>query len=102
MPSQREAAQNSAPGSAEWIVLPQECAIRLHSDDLIRTVLDRRRPLRILAQRKTRYAEDGSLLLDSAGIGQDKTSPIVQRKEVKVSKGIQGHDSKTARGVRIA
>ena len=29
-------------------------AIRLHSDDLIRTVLDRRRPLRIHAQRKTK------------------------------------------------
>src|SRR5258708_554206 len=43
-------------------------AFPIHSDDLVRSVLHGRRPLRILAQGKARHADGGSLLLYPAVI----------------------------------
>ena len=53
----------------------RENAIRIHSDYLIRAVLNRRRPFRILTQRKARHAEDSGFLLYSAGVCEDNTCP---------------------------
>ena len=51
----------------------RENAIRIHSDYLIRAMLNRRRPFRILTQRKARHAEDSGFLLYSAGVCEDNT-----------------------------
>jgi len=71
----------------------RENAIRIHSDYLIRAVLNRRRPFRILTQRKARHAENSGFLLYSAEVCEDNTCPVVERKEIEISEQIKRHDS---------
>src|ERR1700692_976009 len=59
----------ATPRVLQDVACRRQDTVRVHSDDLIRTVLYRRRSLRVLAQRKTRHAEYGGFFLDSAGIG---------------------------------
>jgi hypothetical protein len=71
----------------------RENTLWIHSHYLIRSMLNRRRPLSILAQRKARHAEDGGFFLHSAGVGQHNARPVIDRKEVDVSERIERHDS---------
>ena len=50
----------------------RENAIRIYSDYLIRAVLNRRRPFRVLTQLNAGHAEDIGSLLYCPGVGQDK------------------------------
>ncbi len=53
-------------------------AIRIHSYNLIRAVLNRCRAFRVLAQRKAGHAEHGGFFLDAAGIGEHDARPVVE------------------------
>jgi len=67
-------------------------AIRLHSDHLIRAVLNLCGPFRVLTQREARHAEDRGFLLYSAGVCEDNACAVVQGKKVEISERLERHN----------
>src|ERR1700723_3077761 len=58
------------------------------TNEHISTHRNRDRPFRVLADRKTRYAEIGRLFLNAAGIGDDHGRPGLEGKKVNVGEGV--------------
>jgi hypothetical protein len=66
-----------------------ENAIRVDSDYLIRTMLNRRGPFCVLPQREARHTEDGGFLLHPTRVGQDNARAVVERKEIEITERIK-------------
>jgi hypothetical protein len=69
-------------------------AIRLHSDHLVRSVINCRGPFRVLTQREARHAEHRGFLLYSAGVCEDNACAIIERKEIEISERIERHNAR--------
>ena len=58
---------------------------RIEAEQGVGPLLDRDRPLGVVAQREAGDAEVGRLLLDAAGVGQDRAGLRLQREEVEIA-----------------